>query len=109
MTAVTMLFGYHSVEKETEGTYLNFESGLGKPIKVDNCATCSISNDKRDFVGQLEPLNNSIKGIGGSMEGVSKGTIRWKIADDSGMHHVLILPNSLYVPSSTSCLLSPQH
>jgi hypothetical protein len=108
MTAVTM-FGYHLVQKETEGTFLNFESGLGKPIKVDNCATCSIFNDKRDFVGQLEPLNNSIKGIGGSIEGVSKAIIKWKIADDSGMHLVLILPNSLHVPSSTSCLLLTQH
>jgi hypothetical protein len=108
MTAVSM-FGYHSVEKETEETYLDFESGLGKPIKVDNCATCSISNDKRDFEDQLEPLNNTIKGIGGSIEGVSRGTIKWKIADDSGMHHALILPNSLYVPSSTPYLLSPQH
>jgi hypothetical protein len=57
----------------------------------------------------LESLNNNIKGIGGSIEGVSKGTIKWKIAHDSGMHHVLILPNSVYVPSSTSCLLLPQH
>jgi hypothetical protein len=102
MTAVTM-FGYHSVEKETEETYLNYESGLGKPIKVDNCTTCSISNDKKDFVGKLEPLNNTIKGIGGSIEGVSKGTIKWKIVDDSGMHLILILSNSVYVPSSTSC------
>jgi hypothetical protein len=60
-------------------------------------------------VGQLEPSNNTIKGIGGSIDGVSKGTIKWKTAGNSGMHHELILPTSLYVPSSTSCLLSRQH
>jgi hypothetical protein len=60
-------------------------------------------------VGQLEPSNNTIKGIGGSIDGVSKGTIKWKTTGNSGMHHELILPTSLYVPSSTSCLLSRQH
>jgi hypothetical protein len=64
MTAETM-FGYHSVKKENEGTYLNFESGQGRPIKIHYCATCSISNDQKDFVGKLEPINNSITGIAG--------------------------------------------
>jgi hypothetical protein len=60
----------------------------------------------KKIVGKLEPMNNSIKGIAGSNEGVSKRIIKWKIADDNGIYLEFTLPYFKYLPNSTSCLLS---
>ena len=79
-----------------------------KEIKIDNCATRSVSNDRRDFIGDLRPTEVRLSGIGGSV-GVQLGTIQWQIADDYGTTHTIQLPDSYYVPESPVCLLSPQH
>ena len=80
------------------------------PIKIDNCATKSISPSIDDFIGPLEDVHNvRVKGIGGTVTGVKRGTIRWYIEDDLGKVHTLLLPNSYHIPSSPSRLLSPQH
>ena len=79
------------------------------PIRVDNCATATISNRIEDFDGPLSKSNQKIKGIGGSIGNVQRGTIKWRIEDDNGKVHTLLLPNSYYVPNSPSRLLSPQH
>ena len=57
----------------------------------------------------LSPINRKIKGIGGSLGNIQRGTLRWTIEDDLGRKHDLQIPNSLYVPDSPSRLLSPQH
>ena len=40
---------------------------------------------------------------------MGEGTIKWKWLDDAGEVHTMIVKNSLYVPNSSICLLSPQH
>ena len=80
-----------------------------KRILIDNCASYSISHDKEDFVGELKPVKRQIKGIGRTLGDVQKGTIIWWIEDDYGCPHKIILPGSLYIPTSPSRLLSPQH
>ena len=78
-------------------------------IRVDNCASYSISNDVNDFIGDLKPINTKLKGLGGSLSDIKRGTIKWTIQDDNGLKHDLLLPNSLFVRESPSKLLSPQH
>ena len=80
-----------------------------KVVRIDNCASYSISFDKSDFVSPLVPVKHQIKGLGGTLNQVQKGTISWTIEDDEGQIYVMILPESLYVPQSPSRLLSPQH
>ena len=80
-----------------------------RPLRVDNCASKSISNCTDDFVGPLVDVNRKIKGIGGLADGLKMGTIKWKIEDDDGKVHDILLPGSYYVPSAPSRLLSPQH
>ena len=80
-----------------------------KLIRIDNCASYSISNDPADFATKLKPVKRRLKGLGGMISEIQTGTIRWEIQDDDGMRHTIKLPNSLYVKSSPSKLLSPQH
>jgi hypothetical protein len=80
-----------------------------RPIRIDNCASFCISNEKKDFVSPLRPLNRKLKGIGGTLNNIQSGTIQWAIEDDMGRTHQIRIPNSLYVPESPSRLLSPQH
>ena len=46
-----------------------------KVIRIDNCASYSISFDKSDFVSPLVPVKHRIKGLGGTLNQVQKGTI----------------------------------
>ena len=78
-------------------------------IRVDNCATTSISSHIEDFIDPPIPLNKRIKALNGTVDGAMIGTIKWHIEDDEGKVHPIILPNSLYLKSATSRLLSPQH
>ena len=79
-------------------------------LRIDNCATKSISPCIDDFVSTLLPIPNTrVQGLGGKIGNIMSGTIRWHIEDDQGSVHSITLPNSLYVPQATSRLLSPQH
>jgi hypothetical protein len=80
-----------------------------KLIRIDNRASYSISFDKNDFFTPLKPVRQKVKGLGGVLDGLQTGTIEWTIEDDEGMPYVIKLPGSLYVPTSPSRLLSPQH
>ena len=82
-----------------------------KRILIDNCASYSISHDKEDFVGELKPVKRQIKGIGGTLGDVQKGTIIWWIEDDYGCPHKIILPGSLYREMWAKCIhpLDTQH
>ena len=79
-------------------------------LRIDNCATRSISPCITDFVSDLQPVpNTKVQGVSGKIGNIMGGTIRWNIEDDFGKVHSINLPNSLYVPEATSRLLSPQH
>ena len=83
-------------------------------ISVDNCASYVISNNKKHFVGPIRPIprksKESVIGIGDSrVPVIGKGTVLWRWDDDEGVSHKHYIRNSLYVPGSDHCLLSPQH
>ena len=46
-----------------------------KLIRIDNCASYSISFDKSDFVTPLNPVRQQIKGLGGVLQNLQTGTI----------------------------------
>jgi hypothetical protein len=79
-----------------------------KAIRIDNCASFCISNDKRDFITPLKKVNKKLKGLGGTLSEIYSGTIKWSIEDDDGVSHDTVIPNGLYVKESPSKLLSPQ-
>ena len=78
-------------------------------IGVDNQSSFSISNNLDDFITPPSPINAKLLGINGVSAILGRGTVRWHIDDDDGRTHPITLPNTLYVPSSPMCLLSPQH
>jgi hypothetical protein len=80
-----------------------------KAIRIDNCSSYCISNDKKDFITPLKKVNKCLMGLGGTLTDVYSGTIKWSIEDDDGVPQDLIIPNGLHVKESPSKLLSPQH
>ena len=79
-------------------------------IGVDNHASKTISNDSSQFISYITPTPKTIlRGAGGNLKVKGVGTVRWKIEDDDGKEHELIIKGCLYVPDMSSCLLSPQH
>ena len=78
-------------------------------IGVDNQSSFSISNNLEHFVSPPSPISAKLIGVNGVSSILAKGTVCWKIDDNNGRSHRITLPNTLYVPSSPICLLSPQH
>ena len=79
-------------------------------IGVDNQCSACITHVREDMPSELVPCHHSIKGFGGAkVWEVWRGTIKWCIEDDTGVRHILIIPNSYYVPQAKVRLLSPQH
>ena len=105
MTAITALRAQQGPKSKSQ---FRFDTD-SKAIRVDNCASYSLSPDKKDFVSPLKRVNKRIQGIGGNLDDLYVGTIQWNIEDDNGRPQAILLPNSIYVPTSPSRLLSPQH
>ena len=103
------------VSTRTQGDYKKIYQTIfdtdSHTLRIDNCATRSISSHTEDFISTLTPLNNyKIQGINGKVDDkIMQGTIRWYIDDDDGVSHAITLPNSIYYPNAKSRLLSPQH
>ena len=87
---------------------LRFDSD-SKKLRIDNCLTASITNVIGDFVGKPIAVNVNVKGVGGLVQATHRGTVRWRLEDDEGVIHPVLLPGSYLVPSMPCCLLSPQH
>jgi hypothetical protein len=97
--------------KESAGKDLDFGTDSFQ-IKVDNCASRTMSFQKSDFIpGTLMKVRDKVvRGFGNTISRITHvGTIKWKIYDDDGRIHDIIIPNSYYVPTGKSRLLSPQH
>jgi hypothetical protein len=79
-------------------------------LRVDNCCTACITNSLTDVIGTPEPIAARIEGFtGGEALVTARCTIKWKIEDDHGRIHSILLPNSLYSKTAPFRLLSPQH
>ena len=66
-------------------------------------------NDLTDFTGNTTRVQQSIRGLKGATSVTLKGVARWKITDDSGALHEILIPNTYYCESLPFCILSPQH
>jgi hypothetical protein len=91
--------------------HMRFESE-SVPIKVDNCCTQSIAGYLVDFIpGTTKTVENKqVRGFGNTINKIThQGMIRWKVYDDTGKDHNIVVPDSYYVPDCEIRLLSPQH
>jgi hypothetical protein len=83
------------------------------PIRVDSGCSISVSGTKKDFLThsfKAVAAGTVIKGYGGTTSPITHtATLSWKVLDDDGIARELRIPNSLYVPTCTTRLLSPQH
>jgi hypothetical protein len=80
-------------------------------IKVDNCASRTMSPFTQDFVaGTLEKIrNHSVLGHVGQRTMIThEGTIRWRFKNNKGQARDVTITNS-YLAPNTAVLLSPQH
>jgi hypothetical protein len=79
-------------------------------LRVDNCCTASITNSLADVVGEPIPIRARIEGFtGGKALVTARCTIKWRVEDDDGRIHNVLLPNSLCSQAAPFRLLSPQH
>jgi hypothetical protein len=79
-------------------------------LRVDNCCTASITNSLADVVGEPISIRARIEGFtGGKALVKARCTIKWRVEDDDGRIHNVLLPNSLYSQAAPFRLLSPQH
>jgi len=74
-------------------------------ILIDNCCSHSLTNDINDFIEPLVKSKVRIRGYNCSMV----GTVKWKIQDVDGKIHNFILPDTHYLPTVETRLLSQQH
>jgi hypothetical protein len=101
------LTAWQSVTKENL-KIMNFSPG-STPICINTGASCSISNNKTDFLDFTPSANVVLRGIGSGLPIEGRGTLVWSITDDNRHDIALPLPNCSYVPTIPMCLLSPQH
>ena len=83
-------------------------------VGIDTCASKCMSYMPSDFIqSSLKPntLSTKVKpyGKGPKLSISHVGTVKWKIQDDEGKVHNILIPNSFLVPEGRSRLLSPQH
>jgi hypothetical protein len=79
-------------------------------IAIDTGCSFCITNDDRHFVGEVETVEMTVKGIGGKQVTANKkGTVKWSYLNDEGYVYDHYIPNTYYNKESPYCLYSPQH
>jgi hypothetical protein len=78
-------------------------------ILVDNGASRSITNNRKDFIDTPHLVHTIIEGYSGTSEASLIGTVRWTIADDQGLEHNIILLNTILDEKAKKRILAPQH
>jgi hypothetical protein len=92
----------------TTSCLMDFSPG-SHAICIDTGATCCISNNKDHFTHFTPSSHKVPHGIGTGLSIEGRGTLCWRILNDSGDEISLPIHDCLYVPSAPMCLLSPQH
>jgi hypothetical protein len=103
---LSYLCAWQSLHKENH-RLMNFNPGR-QPICIDSGATCSISNNKNDFIDFTPTSNTVLHGISSGLNIVGKGSLRWPITNDNGNVIDLHTHDCLYVSTAPMCLLSLQ-
>jgi len=78
-------------------------------ILVENGASRSITNNRKDFIDTPRLVHTIIEGYSGTSEASLIRTVRWTIADDQGLEHNILLPNTILDEKAKKRILSPQH
>jgi len=68
-----------------------------------------MTSDSRDLVGKPITVNEQIRGLKGQSKATMKGTVRWRLNDDTGQTHTVALNNVYVCKNLPFRLLSPQH
>ena len=76
---------------------------------IDGGASVCITNDLKDFVDRSRCISQWIKGIAGHAEATHRGTVRWKIEDDTSKVHSININGTYYMAGMPNRILSPQH
>ena len=76
---------------------------------IDAGASTCITNDLKDFVGRSHRINQLIKGITGHARATHRGTVLWKIEDDTGKVHSININGTYYMTGVPNRILSPRH
>ena len=105
-TELSMLSAWQSANAHSP-IYMDYAPG-SKAICIDTGASSCISNDRNDFISLEKVQNQTITGIGSSLDIAGYRTLRWRIKDDDGNTIVLHVRYALYVPKVPMCLLCPQ-
>ena len=78
-------------------------------LMIDDGAPSCITNDLKDFVGRSRHINQQIKGIAGHAQATHRGTVQWKIEDDTGKVHSININGTYYMAGMPNRILLPQH
>jgi hypothetical protein len=79
-------------------------------MAIDTGCSYCITNDDSHFVGEIETVSMTVKGIGGKQVVANKkGTVKWSYLNDDGCVHDQYIPNTYFNKESPYCLYSPQH
>ena len=76
---------------------------------IDDGASACITIDLKDFVGRSCRINQRIKGVAGHAQATHRGTVQWKIEDDSGKVHSINISGTYYMAGMPNQIFSPQH
>ena len=95
----------NAASRQAKTNLQSFDTGSFN-IGIDSHATRCISNDISHFQGPLIPMRQkSCKGFGGASTPIAgQGTIKWKLLDDNGIQHVLLIKKALFIPKATIVL-----
>jgi hypothetical protein len=89
--------------------HTSFDSS-SKQIAIDNCSSRCLTNSRSDFLpGTVKRCNVAVLGVGGGVMCKIKGTVSWKIEDDDGRAHDIVIPDTPLCSVLPHRLLSPQH
>ena len=88
--------------------YLNGNGADLLPIVIDSGASCSLTPNKNDFIGDIRPATiNELRGLSNTTKVLGVGTVEWTIRDVFGAVRTL-KTEAYYVPEANIRLFSPQ-
>jgi len=70
------------------------------PIAIDSCCSVSIAKNKQDFIGTLQKCNVTIQGFNGSTKIKHKASWKFRLEDNNGTTHDILIPNTLLAPEA---------
>ena len=103
----TAIQGLHQINHLTS---VRFDSELYL-MGVDGHAPYCMANSTDIFDGDLKLIDrdHQVDGIGSGIAIKEMGTFKFRLEDNEGQVHTILVPNSLYVPSLKRVLLAPHH